>query len=283
MRSGPLRLVCAAVAVVLITPSLLLAQKAPPAPAADYRVVNPDDLLVVDTTKGRILVELSPLAAPNSVARIRTLAREHFYDGVSFFRVIDEFMDQTGDPTNTGEGGSKLPNLKGEFSFRRGADAPFVAAGKVDDQTVGFLGALPIGTQADDLMLMTSDSKVTAWPLFCKGVMGMARSGDPDSANSQFFFMRGPYPSLEHKYTGFGRVIDGADVVVAIKVGEPVADPQDKMTKVRLASDLPEAERPKVQIIDTRSQTFRNMIDAARAKSGADFSVCDIPIPVIVR
>jgi peptidylprolyl isomerase len=78
-------------------------------------------------------------------------------------------------------------------------------------------------------------------------------------------------------------VIDGADVVLAIKVGEPVADPQDKMTKVRLASDLSEAERPKVHIIDTRSATFRKTIDAARAKSGADFSVCDIPLPVVVR
>ena len=225
---------------------------------------------MVDTNKGRIIVELYPLAAPHHIEQIKTLAKQHFYDGLTFFRVIDDFMDQTGDPTNQGDGDSKLPNLKAEFTFRRDAAMPFVAIAKPEDGVVGFVGALPVMSQTDDLMAMTADGKVTAWPLYCPGVMGMARNSDPDSGNSQFFFMRGPYPSLEKKYTAWGRVIVGEDVVRAIKVGEPVADPQDKMVTLRLGSDLPPAQRPKVYVLDTKSAVFKAMMDKARAEKGAD-------------
>jgi peptidylprolyl isomerase len=283
VREAGVRGLIAIVAAAAALQAVAVGAAEAPAKPADYRTISPDDLLVVDTNKGRILVELSPIAAPAHVERLRTLARRHFYDGQTFFRVIDDFMAQTGDPTNTGEGGSTLPDLKAEFSFRRGAGEAFVKAAKVDDQIVGFIGALPVGTQPDDLMLMTADSKVTAWPLFCPGVLGMARNANEDSANSQFFFMRAAYPTLDRKYTGFARVVSGEEVVRAIKTGEPVQEPRDKMLKVRLASDLPEAERPKVQILDTRSAAFAALLESERAKAGADFSICDVSIPVIVQ
>ena len=256
----------------------------PPAPtAADFIPVDPDNMLVVDTNKGRILVEITPAIAPAHAAQIKTLARQHFYDGQTFFRVIDDFMDQTGDPTNKGDGNSTLPNLKGEFSFKRSASTPFVVASTPDDGPTGFIGVMPVMSQPDDLMAMTVDGKVTAWPLFCPGVAGMARAGDPDSANSQFFFMRQAYPSLNKKYTAWGRVLIGEDVVRAIKVGAPPADPQDKMITVRLGSDLPPDKRPKLYVLDTRTAAFRGLIDKARAEKGADFSVCDVEIPAELR
>jgi len=284
--------VAAALAAVLIGTPALAARKpaapvappAPPAPtAADFRPVDPDNLLVFETSKGRIIVELSPLVAPAHVERIRILARQHFYDGLSFFRVIEDFMDQTGDPTNKGDGDSKLPNLKGEFTFRRDSNMPFVTATTPSDGVTGFIGVLPVMSQPDDLMLMTADGKVTAWTLFCPGVMGMARNNDPDSGNSQFFFMRGPYPSLEKKYTAWGRVIAGEDVVKAIKVGEPPEDPQDKMLTVRLGSDMAPADRPKIYVLDTRSAAFKGMLDKQKAEKGADFSPCDVDIPAQIR
>ncbi|MFV4201448.1 peptidylprolyl isomerase, partial [Mycobacterium tuberculosis] len=82
-----------------------------------------------------------PEIAPATVAQIQALAKRHFYDGQTFFRVIDDFMDQTGDPENTGKGGSDLPNLPPEFTFKRGADTPFVTANNVPGATVGFIGA----------------------------------------------------------------------------------------------------------------------------------------------
>ena len=80
---------------------------------------DPDNTLVLETTKGRVVIALRPDLAPLHVERIKTLAREGFYDGVPFHRVIDGFMAQSGDPTGTGTGGSKYPDLKAEFNAEK--------------------------------------------------------------------------------------------------------------------------------------------------------------------
>ncbi|MBO0902380.1 peptidylprolyl isomerase [Jiella sonneratiae] len=77
---------------------------------------NPEDTLILETSKGTVVIKLRPDIAPGHVARVKELAREGFYDGVVFHRVIDGFMAQTGDPTGTGAGGSDKPDLKAEFS-----------------------------------------------------------------------------------------------------------------------------------------------------------------------
>jgi cyclophilin family peptidyl-prolyl cis-trans isomerase len=79
-------------------------------------MADPENTLIMETTKGRVVIELRPDLAPGHVERIKTLTREGFYDGVVFHRVIEGFMAQTGDPTGTGSGGSKLPDLKAEFN-----------------------------------------------------------------------------------------------------------------------------------------------------------------------
>jgi len=148
--------------------------------------------IVIDTTKGRIVVKLRTDLAPQHAERIKTLAREGYYNNVPFHRVIDGFMAQTGDGKNfNGTGGSKYPNLPAEFS-----NVPFK-----------------------------------------RGVVGMARGGDPNSANSQFFIMFAEGSFLNGKYTVVGDVVSGMDVVDKIKRGEPVPDP-DKMVKVQVASDI---------------------------------------------
>lgn len=252
--------------------------------AADWRTPNPEDVLVIDTNKGRIYVEMLPEIAPAHVVRVRELARAGFYDGRSFFRVIDQFMAQTGDPQDTGEGGSDKPDLAQEFLFRLGADTGFV---QVADQTVsqtGFIKSLPVMSQSAMLMAMTADGKISAWPLYCPGVAAMARANEPDSANSQFFLMRQAYPSLEKRYTAWGRVISGLDVVRAIKTGEPVVAPQDKMDKVRILADMAAGERPKVvRVIDPKSPWFKAEVESVRAEKGADFTPCAIKVPSEIK
>jgi peptidylprolyl isomerase len=255
---------------------------AAPGPS-DWRTPDPNDVLVIDTNRGRILVELVPEVAPQFASRARELAHEHFYDGQTFFRVIDDFMAQTGDPQNNGMGGSTKPDLPGEFTFRRGADTPVVV---VQDQTVaevGFIKSLPITSQSMMLAPMTKDGKVQAWALYCPGVAGAARAQEPDSANSQFFLMRAKYPKLEKQYTAFGRVIAGQDVVRAIKAGEPAPDPQDRMERVRLLGDLPPGERPTVRVIDPSGPWFKAEIARVRARDGAAFSACNVNIPTEVK
>ena len=145
-----------------------------------------ENTLHVDLAKGRVVIELLPKLAPGHVARIKELAREGFYDGVVFHRVIEGFMAQGGDPTGTGTGGSKKPDLKAEFSKE-----PHV-----------------------------------------RGICSMARSGNPNSANSQFFIMFAENNGLDGQYTVWGQVDEtGMACVDKIEKGEPPENP-DKMTKV---------------------------------------------------
>jgi len=281
----PARLTAVLAALTLAAAGHAQAQAPKPAApsAADWRTPAPDTLLVIDTNKGRIVVELVPEAAPLFVARVQTLARQHFYDGQTFFRVIEDFMDQTGDPQNTGMGGSTLPNVPGEFVFRRGAETPFALAVDHTVDEVGFVRSLPVQSQSMMLAPLTKDGRVQASGMFCQGVVGAARADDPDSNNSQFFLMRGARRELDRRYDTFGRVIAGQSVVNAIKVGEPVADPQDRMIRVRLASDMAPAERPQVRIIDPSSVWFKAAVARAVAAKGADFSACDMEIPAEVK
>jgi peptidylprolyl isomerase len=290
------------VAAALAAPCLMLgagaaaapakkpAAAAPAAPAAagkpgesDWRTPDPNDVLVIDTNKGRVIVEMVPDVAPKHVEQVRALAHEKFYDGLRFFRVIDKFMAQTGDPQNNGQGGSGKPNIQAEFTFKRGADTPLSMVVDQSVAEIGFIKSLPVETQSMSLAPLTKDQKVTGWALYCQGVAGMARDDNPDSGNSQFFLMRYPYPSLEKRYTAFGRVISGEDVVRQIKTGEPVEQPQDRMDRVTVLADLPAAERPKIRVIDPKSAWFKAEIARARAAKGADFTACDIEIPVEVK
>jgi len=268
----------------IVTPAAAAAAPKPVSPAAaDWRTPDPNDVLVIDTNKGRIVVEMIPEVAPQFVARMRELAHAKFFDGQKFFRVLENFMDQTGDPQNTGTGGSDKPNVPAEFTFRRGADTPFVLAADQAVAEVGFVKSLPVMSQSMMLAAMTKDQKVAAWALYCPGVAGAARDSNEDSANSQFFLMRGGYPSLEKRYTAWGRVIAGQDVVRAIKTGEPVPEPMDRMERVRLLADLPEAERPKVRVVDPKGAWFKAEIERVRRLKGADFSACDVEIPSEVK
>ncbi|WP_297695291.1 peptidylprolyl isomerase [Phenylobacterium sp.] len=262
-------------------PAAPLANPAAPGPA-DWRTPDPNDVLLIDTNKGRIIVEMIPEVAPQTVARVRELAHEHFYDGLRFFRVIDDFMAQTGDPQNNGTGGSDKPNVPGEFTFRRGPETPFALAADQTVAEVGFIKSLPVTSQSMSLAPMTKDQKVSAWALYCPGVAGMARDENPDSNNSQFFLMRQSHHNLEKRYTAFGRVIAGEDVVRAIKTGEPVEPPQDRMERVRLLADLPPAEQPKIRVIDPKSAWFKAQVARAEKASPNDF-MCELDMPAEVK
>ncbi len=279
------RLIVLTAAVALAAPILLAgaAAAAPKPKANDWRTPDPANVLVIDTNKGRVIVELVPEVAPGHVARLIGLAHERGYDGRTFFRVIDRFMAQTGDPLNTGEGSVQgLANLKAEFTYRRDAASGFVPVAAPQGTQVGFLLSLPVVSQDISYTTMTGDKKVAAWGTYCPGVVGMARDENPDSANSQFFLMRYAYPSLDKRYTAFGRVISGLDVIRAIKAGEPVEAPQDVMQTVRVLADIPEAERPKIKIINSKSPWFAREVKRVRKLKGADFSVCDVELPVVV-
>ncbi|MDZ4363378.1 peptidylprolyl isomerase [Brevundimonas sp.] len=273
-----------------------LAQAAPTTPpptpagltAADWRTVAPENLLVIDTSKGRVLIELEPRVAPNHVVRIRTLADQGFYDGLKFHRVIGGFMAQTGDPLGTGLGSSDLPDIAVEAAFRRGRDSGFVPVANSGGTALrGLVGAVPVTTQPDAQMMITADMRVEGQTLFCPGVAGMARSNDPNSANSQFFLMMGENAALNGGYTVFGAILIGREVVQSLKRGSDAADgavtvDPDIIVRARTAAAMPVNERPTVRVMDTRGPGFAALIESTRATRGNRFTICDIRLPAEV-
>jgi len=263
--------------------SAIAATPGQPAPAAaDWRTPDPAHTMVIDTNKGRIVVELYPTIAPVSVARLETLTRNHTYDGLTFFRVVEDFMDQTGDPKNTGEGGSSLPDIKAEFNFKATPGFPVVSHPD-NGGDAGFVGVMPVVSQPAALGALTADGRVNASTLFCPGVVGIARAASPDSGNSQFFLMRGMKLELDEKYTAAGRVIAGQDVVNAIKVGEPVPAPSDRMVKVQMLSDMPVGQRPTIKVLDTRTAYFAALVRKEKAAKGDEFTPCDVIVPSLIK
>jgi cyclophilin family peptidyl-prolyl cis-trans isomerase len=157
--------------------------------------MDEENTLVLTLKTGRVVIEMRPDLAPNHVARVKELATTGFYDGSAFHRVIPGFMAQTGDPTGTGAGGSKLPDLKAEFS-----EEPHV-----------------------------------------RGTVSMARKGQPDSANCQFFICFEEAPWLDRQYTVWGRVVEGMEHVDAIKKGGEhnngaISGEPDRIVSLRAAS-----------------------------------------------
>jgi len=252
-----------------------------------WRDVDPENLILIDTAYGVIGVELYPEIAPNHTARVKALTRSGFYDDVPFHRVIEGFMNQTGDGTNgDGTGDSELPDLSPEFTFRRSTDMNVALAGtriigeKVRD--VGFYKGLPVTTQPIAQAFLTKDGKVAANGLHCKGVTSMARTNDPNTANSQFFLMRDKSDSLDAEYSIWGNTVMGFKHIESPKVGTIGEDPgfvPDRMNSVRVAADLPEEDRPRVQVMKTDIKLFELFLETQKKRSGRFPDICDIKVP----
>ncbi|WP_018687901.1 peptidylprolyl isomerase [Ahrensia kielensis] len=164
---------------------------------------DPENTLILDTTKGEVVIEMRPDLAPNHVARIKELARAGEYNGVVFHRVIDGFMAQTGDVKFGKQGGASFDANRAGMG---GSDKPDLAQ-EFSDENHG------------------------------RGACSMARAQNPNSANSQFFIVFDDASFLNKQYTVWGQVTEGMDNVDQLKRGEPVQMP-DSITTAKIAADL---------------------------------------------
>jgi len=241
-----------------------------------WRALDPSNTLLIDTSKGRMVIEMRPEMAPKAVERIKLLTREKTYDGLQFHRVIAKFVAQTGNPNNKDGGGTSYPNLPPEMVFRLPYQAFSQFAQNSSDASAGFIGSVPFQALPVTEAIQKSNGAVRSWGAHCTGVAGMGRNEPRDSANSELYFMLDASRRLDRDYTVFGRVVLGLDVLLSIQHGEPPANP-DIMKSVRVLADLPEKERP--QVLVASDTVMRQLIDQTRQKKGADFSVCDVDIP----
>jgi peptidylprolyl isomerase len=252
-----------------------------PAPLTDWRALDAENTLVIDTDRGRVIIELRPEFAPLAVAQVKRLARSRVYDGLLFHRVVDGFVAQTGDPNNVDGGKSLEPDLPAEFTFRLGAQTPRTIVARPQGETEGFIGAQPFVSVDEQRMALSPDHRVTAWGAYCPGVVGMGREADPDSANSEIFVMRATTRSLDARYSVVGRVIVGLETIRALPVGDPPGLPA-RMLRVQVLADMAPAERPDVYVLNTLSPQFWGHVSRVRDARGADFSICDVDAPVRV-
>ena len=265
-------------ALAIATAALMLAGAAEP----DWRPPDPENTLVIATTKGQVVVELRPEFAPQGVARIKLLAREGVYDGLQFHRVIDGFVAQTGNPDNRDGGVSKHPDLPPEFSFRLPPGLATVVVERSDARE-GLVGATPFqAVSTAEQSMRRDDPRLRGWGAYCPGVVGMGRQAEPGTANSEIFFMRAAARRLDHEYTVVGRVISGLEAIRTVAAGEPPKVP-DLMLKVRVVADLPAAERPRLEVMDVRGPAFRARLEALKRLKGPAFSVCDVEVPTRLR
>jgi peptidylprolyl isomerase len=268
------------VQVVGPPPSPEILERVGRAAKLDWRVLDEANTLVIDTSKGRIVVEMAPRLAPKAVERVKRLAREGVYDGLLFHRVIEGFVDQTGNPNNHDGGTSAYPDLPAEFSARVD-EAALTRVVERADGIEGFVGSVPVAGVSAKEQALGTDHRPRVWGIYCDGVAGMGRQAGVDTANSEIFFMRAPARRLDHDYAVWGRVVQGLEVIRAIKVGEPPADP-DRMVRVRLLADMPQAEWPRLVIEKTSGPAFQARAAALKAKLGARFSVCDLTARTLI-
>lgn len=262
--------------------------------AEDWQPIADENLLVMTVNGKQVLVDLAPDFAPAHAANIRTLAKQHYYDGLKIMRVQENYVVQWGDPAEQeadrrplGKAASKLPV---EFDRAWGA-LPFTPIPDRDayaDQT-GFSQGFPVGRDAE---------AERGWLLHCYAMVGAGRGNEADSSNgSELYVVTGHSPRhLDRNITLVGRVIEGMETLTVLPRGSgPLGFYENPaqhvpITSIRLASALPEAERPRRERLRTDSAAFARLIEARRHRHEPWFihpvgriEVCNVPLPVRAR
>ena len=222
---------------------------------AAWRQVSSENLLILTTRDGEVVVELNPAFAPGHVKRMRDLVRAKALDGVQFYRVIDGFVAQGG--LNEDEPSGNWPALKNENERAIDTNAAFVTLGNDDlfAPEVGHIDGFAVGRNAET---------GTEWLLHCPGALAMARDTDPDSGTADFYFVLDAQRYLDRNLTVFGRVLSGMQYLQKLQRGDskiesgfiqPPARP-DRILKVTLAADMPETMRPRAEVMKPTSDAF---------------------------
>jgi peptidylprolyl isomerase len=263
------------------------------APASAWRTPAADNLLVMTLDAGRVVIELSPEHAPEHVANLRTLASEGYFDGLTINRSQDNFVVQWGDangedPAKAKPLGSAKAALPAEFdtAIREGlAFAPLPDPDGWAAQ-VGFSNGFPVGRDRQT---------GRQWLAHCYATVGAGRGNAPDSSNgTELYVVTGQSPrQLDLNITTVGRVLEGMHRLSAIPrslaPGGFYTQPalRTPIRSIALASALPEAERPRLQVMDTGSDTFNELVESRRNRPDAWYlrkaghiDLCNVPVPV---
>lgn len=256
---------------------------------ADWRALDPENTLYMDLPTGRVIIELAPRFAPATAANIRALVREKYFDDLFIIRLQDGFVVQWGDPDEENPKPHKAPKLvKAEFTAPIKATGPFTRLkdGDVYAPQVGLMGGFPAARDP---------ASGQTWLVHCYAMVGVARDNGTDTGNgSQLYVVIGHAPrQLDRNITVVGRVVHGMPLLSSQPRGTGASGfyekPEQRMPLklVRMAADVPEAERSRFEVMRTESAAYQAVVEAQRNRGGpwtkvaaGKIDLCSAPIPV---
>ncbi|HJW44977.1 MAG TPA: peptidylprolyl isomerase [Lysobacter sp.] len=258
---------------------------------SDWRTLDPANTLYLDLASGRVVIEMAPDFAPAHVANLRTLAREGYWNGLSINRSQDNFVVQWGDAEeeeskrkSLGTAQTKLP-----AEFARSSEG--VKFDKLPDKDgwapqVGFAAGFP----------SARDTKTKqTWLAHCYGAVGAGRDVAADSSNgTELYVVTGQSPrQLDRNITVVGRVVQGIELLSTLPRGTGAlgfyekAEQRTPIKSIRLASEVPEAERTPLELLRTDTATFTDVVEARRnrrdewyKRPAGHIDLCNVPLPV---
>jgi peptidylprolyl isomerase len=255
---------------------------------ADWRALDPDNTLYVELPGGRVVIELAPRFAPLHVANIKTLARARYFDSLSIIRVQDNYVVQWGDPDNRHPLPAGIGKVAPEFDSPTPAGMPFTRLpdGDVYAPEAGFSDGLPVARSA---------SLHRSWLAHCYGMVGVGRDLDVQSGSgAELYVVIGHAPRhLDRNVALVGRVVKGMELLSALPRGSgkmgfyAQAEAPTPIKSIRVAADVLQAERSRLEVLRTDSPTFTALIESRRNRPEDFFMVpaghidlCNVPIAV---
>ncbi|MFZ6768641.1 peptidylprolyl isomerase [Undibacterium sp. Di26W] len=254
----------------------------------DWRPLNPDNTLYMELEKGRVVIELAPDFAPNHAQNIKALVREGYFDGLAIVRSQENYVAQWADPDEKREVKTAKRQLAGEFTVKYASSLPFTRLPDVDGfaPQVGHANGFPAGR----------DPKAgTAWLAHCYASVGVARGAESNSGDgTSLYVVTGHAPrQLDRNITVVGRVMQGMELLTTLPRGKgnlgfyEKAEERTPIKSIKIAADVPEAERSKLEIVRTDTATFKSIVEAQRNRGGDWYKVpagyidlCNVPVPV---
>jgi len=282
-------------------PSSVAKPSAPPTSAdvlaaskpSDWRPIPPENTLYLELASGRVAIELAPTFAPEHYTNIAKLVREKYFDGLAIVRSQDNYVVQWGDPNGDDKAkvrslGSAKAELPGELSLPGARGIPFTPLAGPDGYAPesGFSDGFPAGRDP---------KSGDAWLAHCYGMVGVGRGDDPKSGNgSELYVVIGNAPRhLDRNVTVVGRVVQGIDLLSTLPRGSGPLGFYDKPSQfvpirsIRMASDVPAAERLNLEALRTDTPTFAAWVESRRNRRESWFvqpagyvELCNVPLPV---
>jgi peptidylprolyl isomerase len=255
-------------------------------PAQDWRAPDAENTLYMQLPRGRVVIELAPQVAPQHVANIKALARAHYFDGLAIVRVQDNYVVQWNDPAHQRP---VPPAVRGavEFVAAPGAGRRFEPLPDADlyAPEVGFLDGFPAARDPQSHAV---------WLAHCYGMVGVGRDDPPESDGTEMYAVIGNAPrQLDRNVSLVGRVLAGMELLSSLARGSGEmgfyvrGEPPVPIVSMRIAADLPQAERTALEVLRTDSATFRTVLEQRRNRREAWFKfnpahidLCNVPLPV---